>query len=69
MVNLEFPDEFNDAILDTEIVVQETEQYGYLLEATEIEAETNIMAADYDSEMILNTVNSSMGLISSTVVG
>lgn len=56
MINLQFPPNFEEAIMKTQIVVQETQTIRYLKEAKQIEAETKRLEAQIQKTIITETV-------------
>lgn len=55
MINLQFPPNFEEAIMKTQIVVQETQTIRYLKEAKQIEAETKRLEAQIQKTIITET--------------
>ena len=56
MINLQFPQSFEEAIMKTQIVVQETQTIRYLKEAKQIESETRRLEAQIQKTIITETV-------------
>ena len=56
LTNIGFPNDFNTAIELTQVISQDYLGYQYLANATQYQANTSILFATYDAQMMINNV-------------
>ena len=56
LTNIAFPNDFNTAIELTQVISQDYLGYQYLANATQYQANTSILFATYDAQMMINNV-------------